>query len=118
MNGQEKDFVYSDSVKAGKRIYYFDVKQSRNGENFVSITESKKVMDETSESSEFPHFTFEKHKIFLYKEDYEKFLRTLAKVIGVASGLINADEADAEQDTRSQDETEKKIAEMTNLDTL
>jgi len=94
MNGQERDFVYSDSVKAGKRIYYFDVKQSRNGENFISITESKKVMDD---DSEFPHFTFEKHKIFLYKEDYEKFIRTLAKVIGVASGLIDIEEARAQQ---------------------
>lgn len=94
MNGQDKDFVYSDSVKAGKRIYYFDVKQSRNGENFISITESKKVMDE---NSEYPHFTFEKHKIFLYKEDYEKFIRTLAKVIGVASGLIDLEEARAQQ---------------------
>lgn len=94
MNGQDRDFVYSDSVKAGKRIYYFDVKQSRNGENFISITESKKVMDE---NAEFPHFTFEKFKIFLYKEDYEKFIRTLAKVIGVASGLIDLEEARAQQ---------------------
>jgi len=118
MNGQDKDFVYSDSVKAGKRIYYFDVKQSRNGENFVSITESKKVMDENSENSEFPHFTFEKHKIFLYKEDYEKFLRTLAKVVGVASGIIDADEARAEQNDRRQAEADEKAKELSEFDTF
>lgn len=118
MNGQDKDFVYSDSVKAGKRIYYFDVKQSRNGENFVSITESKKVIDENSEGSEFPHFTFEKHKIFLYKEDYEKFLRTLAKVVGVASGIIDADEARAEQYARRQAEADEKAKDITDLETF
>ncbi len=83
VNGQDKDFVFSESVKAGKRIYYFDVKQSKNGEKFISITESKKIVDE---SSEYPHVTFEKHKIFLYKEDYEKFSDALNKVIAIAKG--------------------------------
>lgn len=83
MNESDKDLVFSENVKAGKRIYYFDVKQSRNGDKYIAITESKKIVDGTPEA---PHFTFEKHKLFLYKEDYEKFTTALTKVIAVAKG--------------------------------
>ena len=79
MDSKEKDIVFSEAVKAGKRIYYLDVKQSRNGDRYISITESKKIVDD--EESDTPHFTFEKHKIFLYKEDFEKFAAALNKVI-------------------------------------
>lgn len=83
-DSKEKDIVYSESVKAGKRIYYLDVKQSRNGDRYISITESKKVVDDKqfSNNTDTPHFSFEKHKIFLYKEDFEKFLEALTSVIG------------------------------------
>ena len=83
-DSKEKDIVYSESVKAGKRIYYLDVKQSRNGDRYISITESKKVVDEKHpfNSTDTPHYSFEKHKIFLYKEDFEKFVEALTNVIG------------------------------------
>lgn len=83
MNETCNDVLYSETVKAGRRIYYFDVKQSHNGDKFVAITESKKIVEGTTES---PRFTFEKHKIFLYKEDYEKFTKALQNVISKASG--------------------------------
>ena len=75
----EKDIVYSQAVKAGKRIYYLDVKRNKRGELFLSITESKKVM--SGEGPDAP-FTFEKHKIFLYQEDFSKFIGGLSKAIG------------------------------------
>ena len=78
----DKDLVFSEAVKAGKRIYYFDVKQSRNGDKYIAITESKKITQGPADS---PQFTFEKHKLFLYREDYQKFSDALAKVIGIAS---------------------------------
>lgn len=81
MGEQERDLVYSEGVKAGKRIYYFDVKRSRNGEKFISITESKKIVEGSFDD---PHVSFEKHKIFLYKEDYEKFATALLKAIDAA----------------------------------
>lgn len=81
MNDGDRDLVFSEAVKAGKRIYYFDVKQSRNGEKYVSITESKKIAQGTADD---PKFTFEKHKLFLYREDYEKFANALAKVLEIA----------------------------------
>ena len=75
----EKDIVYSQAVKAGKRIYYLDVKRNKRGELFLSITESKKVL--SGEGPDAP-FTFEKHKIFLYQEDFSKFIEGLSKAIG------------------------------------
>lgn len=90
MNEQDRDFVFSESVKAGKRIYYFDVKQSRNGDKYIAITESKKIMEGNFDN---PRVSFEKHKLFLYKEDYEKFVHSLNRVLSVAKGEITPQEA-------------------------
>lgn len=81
MSETGKELIFSESVKAGKRVYYFDVKQSRNGDKYVTITESKKSNEGTPEN---PRVVFEKHKLFLYKEDYSKFVDALKKVIEVA----------------------------------
>ena len=75
----EKDIVYSQAIKAGKRIYYLDVKRNKRGELFLSITESKKII--SSEGADAT-FTFEKHKIFLYQEDFSKFIGGLSQAIG------------------------------------
>lgn len=67
-----RDEVYSKRVPAGKRTYFFDVKSTRSGEDFfVTITESKRVDEER----------YEKHKIFLYKEDFGKFLTAMHEVV-------------------------------------
>ena len=70
MAKNENEILFSKSVKAGKRIYYIDVKRDRHEELYLSITESKRVKDGTEELRP----VFEKHKIFLYREDLEKFL--------------------------------------------
>ena len=75
----ERDIVYSQAIKAGKRIYYLDVKRNKRNELFLSITESKKKLQ--GEGLDAP-FTFEKHKIFLYQEDFSKFIEGLSKAIG------------------------------------
>ncbi len=68
-----RDEVYSKRVLAGKRTYFFDVKSTRSGEDFfVTITESKRVGEHR----------YEKHKIFLYKEDFGKFVSAVHDVIG------------------------------------
>jgi len=94
MGETEKDLIYSEGVKAGKRIYYFDVKQSRNGDKYIAITESKKINEGTIDN---PRFVFEKHKLFLYKEDYEKFVDALNRTLGVAKGEISVAELRAQQ---------------------
>ena len=72
---REPEIVYSRSVKAGKRIYYLDVRTARNEDLYLCITESKKRQGE----DEFPQF--EKHKLFLYKEDFAHFTEGLQDVI-------------------------------------
>jgi len=75
---REKEIAYSRTVKAGKRIYYLDVKRSRNEDLYLSLTESKKKV---SGDPENPDVTYEKHKIFLYREDLSKFTEALIDVI-------------------------------------
>lgn len=79
----EKEIVFSQSIKAGKRIYYLDVKKNRKDEMFLAITESKKVVMGEGDDSQV---SFEKHKIFLYKEDFEKFLNGLQQSIDFIQG--------------------------------
>jgi len=70
-----REEIYSVSVRAGKRTYFFDVKSTRRDEFYLTITESKKRFEQDG------NFHFEKHKIFLYKEDFEKFTEGLQEVI-------------------------------------
>lgn len=81
---KDKDIVYSKAIKAGKRIYYIDVKKSRKDDMFLAITESKKIVIGEGENSKV---NFEKHKIFLYKEDFEKFLNELQQAIGYVESV-------------------------------
>lgn len=69
-----RDEIFSTKVKAGKRTYFFDVKSTRSNDYYLTITESKKRFKEDG-------FTYEKHKIFLYKEDFNKFLDALSNTI-------------------------------------
>ncbi len=74
----DKEIVFSKSIKAGKRIYYLDVKKNRKDEMFLAITESKKVVSGDGDESQV---SFEKHKIFLYQEDFEKFMSGLLEAV-------------------------------------
>lgn len=69
-----RDEIYSAKVKAGKRTYFFDVKSTRSNDYYLTITESKKRFNEDG-------FTYEKHKIFLYKEDFNKFVDALNNTV-------------------------------------
>ena len=74
----DKEIVFSKAIKAGKSIYYLDVKKNRKDEMFLAITESKKIVFGEGDDSQI---SFEKHKIFLYKEDFEKFMTGLQQAI-------------------------------------
>ena len=69
-----RDEIYSAKVKAGKRTYFFDVKSTRSNDYYLTITESKKRFKDDG-------FTYEKHKIFLYKEDFNKFVEALNNTV-------------------------------------
>ena len=69
--------VFSKPVRAGKRTYFFDVKATKgNNDYYLTITESKRRQENDGS------YTFDKHNIFLYKEDFDKFQEGLAEVIG------------------------------------
>lgn len=67
--------IYSNVIRAGKRTYFFDVKSTRNDEYYLIITESKRRYAENGK------FHYEKHKVFLYQEDFDKFTESLGDVI-------------------------------------
>jgi len=75
---KDNEIIYSKAIKAGKRIYYLDVKKSRNEDLYLAITESKKKIVGFDEDAQV---TYEKHKIFLYKEDFDKFVEGLEDVV-------------------------------------
>jgi hypothetical protein len=72
----ERDEIFSKAIRAGKRTYFFDVKATRRNDYYLTITESKKRFNKDG------RFYYEKHKIFLYKEDFDKFLEGLEDSIG------------------------------------
>ena len=70
-----KGEIFSKPVRAGKRTYFFDVKSTKGNDYYLTITESKKRMGEDGK------FFYEKHKLFLYKEDFDKFADGLTEVV-------------------------------------
>ena len=103
----EQEIVYSRSVKAGKRIYYLDVRKARNEDLYLCITESKRRQAEGEEAP-----SFEKHKVFLYKEDFAHFTEGLQDVIAyVQSQLGDIEERQEwkpEETAESQEKKKKK----------
>ena len=85
---REQEIVYSRSVKAGKRIYYLDVRKARNEDLYLCITESKRRQGEEGEAP-----SFEKHKVFLYKEDFAHFTEGLEDVIAYVKSQLGDIEA-------------------------
>jgi hypothetical protein len=71
----DKEEIFSKAVRAGKRTYFFDVKATRRNDYYLTLTESKKRFNRDG------RFYFEKHKIFLYKEDFDKFWEGLSEAI-------------------------------------
>lgn len=74
MDRENNSEVYSKVVRAGKRTYFFDVKATKGNDLYVVLTESKKSFSEGRDN-------FEKHKLFLYKEDFDKFQEGLEDVL-------------------------------------
>ena len=103
----DKEIVFSKSIKAGKRIYYLDVKKNRKDEMFLAITESKKVITGEGDDSQV---SFEKHKIFLYREDFQKFMAGLEEAVNFIE-CSDANEYIARLNTEADEESEQKAIE-------
>lgn len=109
----DKDIVYSKAIKAGKRIYYLDVKKSKKGELFLAITESKKIFQGEGENAQY---TFEKHKIFLYKEDFEKFSDGLKDVLNFIYQRQAPETPNATESVENVEENEPIISDEIKID--
>jgi len=108
MEGQEKPLrredIFSKAVRAGKRTYFFDVKATRNDQYYLTITESKRRFQ-----NEQGKFFYEKHKIFLYKEDFEKFVKGLdAAIRFIETGEIPEEES-ATAENHAEEMSKTKI---------
>lgn len=99
-NNKDRDEIYSERVRAGKRTYFFDVKATRSNDYYLTITESKRRYKEDG-------FVYEKHKIFLYKEDFNKFLEALNKTIGHVKDELMP-EVDFSQFDRNEEDQEEE----------
>ena len=90
--GQVREEIFSRTVRAGKRTYFFDVKSTRSEEHYLTITESKRRFNNDSGK-----FFYEKHKLFLYKEDFEKFANVLNAAIEFIQTGVAPEEPEVEK---------------------
>lgn len=74
-NDKDQEEIFSKVLRAGRRTYFFDVRETKASDYYLTITESKKKFAEDG------NFHFEKHKLFLYKEDFEKFATGLKEAV-------------------------------------
>lgn len=73
-DNQDRESIYGNTVRAGKRTYFFDVRATKANDYYLTITESKKRFNDDGSH------TYQKHKVFLYKEDFQKFSEALSDV--------------------------------------
>ncbi|MFN8257308.1 MAG: DUF3276 family protein [Bacteroidales bacterium] len=86
-NDNDREEIYSKAVRAGKRTYFFDVKSTKKNDFYLTITERKRRYEQDGS------FQVEKHKIFLYKEDFQKFSEGLNEVVEyIKTNIGNFDE--------------------------
>lgn len=93
--GRAGEDIFSKPVRAGKRTYFFDVKSTKGNDYYLTITESKRRVSADG------RFAYDKHKIFLYKEDFEKFTEGLQEVIDYIKANCVTDE---ETPSQNQDD--------------
>lgn len=103
-NEKGRDEIYSQRVRAGKRTYFFDVKSTRSNDYYLTITESKRRFKEDG-------FVYEKHKIFLYKEDFNKFMEALTDTVDHVKTELLPD-----VDFSEFDREEERVEGMTSTD--
>jgi hypothetical protein len=103
-NENPREEIHSNVVRAGKRTYFFDVKATRRNDYYLTITESKKRFGRDRK------FFYEKHKLFLYKEDFDKFADSLNEVIEfIREANPQLTEPDETTDYQSENNENNKV---------
>jgi hypothetical protein len=105
---QERQEIFSKAIRAGKRTYFFDVKSTKRNDYYLTITESKKRFNKDG------RYYFEKHKVFLYREDFDKFMEGLNEVIEFIrnSNVQPADSPEPVEETVANDYTHVEFEDL------
>lgn len=90
MENDKSSEIYSKVIRAGKRTYFFDVKATKGNDLYITLTESKKTFNDDGRDN------YQKHKIFLYKEDFEKFREGLDDVLNKIESMRSEGEQTSE----------------------
>ena len=108
----ERQEIFSKSLRAGKRTYFFDVKATRRNDYYLTITESKKRFNNDG------RFHYEKHKIFLYKEDFDAFVEYLEEVVSYikTANPQPVDEADSIEEEAGDEYTNVEFDDLEGVD--
>jgi hypothetical protein len=93
---RDREELFSKRIRAGKRTYFFDVKSTRSQDYYITITESRRHQKEDG-------FVYEKHKMFLYKEDFDKFVEGLNEAVNHVKTELMPD-VDFDSFKRDEDE--------------
>ncbi|MBC8320785.1 MAG: DUF3276 family protein [Bacteroidetes bacterium] len=101
---ERRDDLFSKVVRAGKRTYFFDVKATRTNQQYITITESKRRFNE-----EQGKFFYEKHKVFLYGEDFDKFKDGLNDAITFIETGEDNQKKEPPEDSEIKDEISSTI---------
>lgn len=119
----QREDIFSKAVRAGKRTYFFDVKTTRGNDLYLTITESKRRYSDDGKHH------YEKHKLFLYKEDFDKFVEGLQESVDKIAELrssgefseespmdrINSNDHEASNHSESQDEVKTPSHAVTDI---
>ena len=101
-----KEEIYSQVIPAGKRRYFFDVKETRGGDKFITITESRKLFDNKT-----GEIYYDKNKMFLYKEDFEKFRKGLENALTFIETGVEPEPVVVDEPYKG-DDTDKRLEEI------
>lgn len=113
--GNHRDDLFSKAVRAGKRTYFFDVKSTKGNDLYLTITESKRRFSDDG------NFQYEKHKLFLYKEDFDKFAEGLQETIDriraiqASNGFDDSDNHISEQHQAENSSEQEEVKEFTDV---
>ena len=105
-NRNQNDSVFSRKIRAGRRrTYFFDVKTTKANDYYLTITESKKRHDNNG---------YERHKVFIYKEDFNKFLAEMTEAVNYIKSKMPDFDFDSFNHVYEQDESNKEYPESKN----
>ena len=106
-DGRDNEEIFSKVLRAGRRTYFFDVRSTKAGDYYLTITESKKFTNDDGS------FHFKKHKIYLYKEDFAGFTENLEEM---TSYILQEKGEEVISDRHQNDYSREKVSETTSTD--